>query len=971
MRPVLNDHFRAHKRVNGCGVVLCLMGFLLSPAVAQSDVLTLNGGSLAAGETGVFPIFLQDVSGSGIDTGTENVGAIRIRMTVPANLVNDGLIRPAGLLASFPNIVVVSSPGDVFNPATNEFDWFIVFSSAPPFNLDASSPGDLIAELELTASGSASGQTISFSPHGEDTLVQSELGETVNTIASGKLIGNLQSISVTQTSGGNPVVNSFAASPPSIVTGGSSTLSWDVSDADSVVIDQGIGTVSSSGTFVVSPNVTTLYTLTATNGNGQTQRSTTVVVSSDIVPPTINFFRVSPTSISPGQTAELEWSVSNSNEVAIDQSIGVVSAAGTHDVQPVVTTTYKLTATNAFGSSTANATVTVVTGVRIDSFTGTPNAIRIGEKVTLAWETTNAVTVTLNPGNMTVDPSGSLDVFPATSAEYILRATGSQGQNTSAVVQITVFNTDIELTVSTSSIELGEDLVSSSFDLTAVNIASVDWHVVKKPAWATLNPPDGQVGSIPTRISVSADRSDMYPAEFKEGTIEIAATGVPSVTLEVSVAKREQPLNGAMLLFPNAVVDDDHESVIRVVNGENATGKLDIQIFNQLGELENVIRNLHFPPFGSYQRTLPEMATTRGWVVVTVNYSDQASGPRIVHGCLVTRTLDGQEIVATTPSRKSSGKLFVPHIAKDPSFYTEASAVNLSPDTMLDFSSQQVGTLMVDAVDSGEQSSFDFRELMGGDILGPGWGELELDSDTPRLGGMEVFGRSKSTGLRQSVGVGIDGETANQIIFSHIAADIVTFWTGVVLINTSGQESEVTIESFDSTGAGTVIVENFGPFEKRSYLVTGDQLAFGTDSSWVRATSNAPLVGYELFGTYDDRFAGFEGVRELSEDLFFPHLEQTVTTGGWTGLAAVNPGSIQANLTIEVYSRLGVLKDTLSSQLGAKQKLVALVSTLFPNTSFERGDWVLMHSDQPIAGFELFGFGQSTLAAILAATPLP
>jgi hypothetical protein len=76
-----------------------------------------------------------------------------------------------------------------------------------------------------------------------------------------------------------PVINSFTASPENITPGGSSTLSWNVSGATTVSIDQGIGSVALVGTETVSPAVTTTYTLTATNAAGSTTASVTVVIA--------------------------------------------------------------------------------------------------------------------------------------------------------------------------------------------------------------------------------------------------------------------------------------------------------------------------------------------------------------------------------------------------------------------------------------------------------------------------------------------------------------------------------------------------------------------------------------------------------------------------------------------------------------------------------------------------------------------
>lgn len=77
----------------------------------------------------------------------------------------------------------------------------------------------------------------------------------------------------------------LSASPSSIVSGNSSTLSYSCTNSTSATIDQGVGSVSAtSGTSPVSPGVTTTYTLTCTGAGGTTQAQATVTVS----PPPVN-----------------------------------------------------------------------------------------------------------------------------------------------------------------------------------------------------------------------------------------------------------------------------------------------------------------------------------------------------------------------------------------------------------------------------------------------------------------------------------------------------------------------------------------------------------------------------------------------------------------------------------------------------------------------------------------------------------
>jgi hypothetical protein len=75
-----------------------------------------------------------------------------------------------------------------------------------------------------------------------------------------------------------PIIVSFVATPAVLPAGGgASTLTWQVMNADSLSIDQGIGSVT--GTSVpITVAASTIYTLTATNANGSVTAVTAVGV---------------------------------------------------------------------------------------------------------------------------------------------------------------------------------------------------------------------------------------------------------------------------------------------------------------------------------------------------------------------------------------------------------------------------------------------------------------------------------------------------------------------------------------------------------------------------------------------------------------------------------------------------------------------------------------------------------------------
>lgn len=70
----------------------------------------------------------------------------------------------------------------------------------------------------------------------------------------------------------------ISASPNTIVRGEQTTLSWESTNAISLVIDKGVGTVAESGSLVVLPRESTTYTAIASGPAGDSRSSTRVTV---------------------------------------------------------------------------------------------------------------------------------------------------------------------------------------------------------------------------------------------------------------------------------------------------------------------------------------------------------------------------------------------------------------------------------------------------------------------------------------------------------------------------------------------------------------------------------------------------------------------------------------------------------------------------------------------------------------------
>ena len=307
-----------------------------------------------------------------IQTGQASQLSYRVLNATSVTISGIGTVNPAnGNLPVSPTVTttyVLTAKNDtsqetatatvtVLNPQAQ-----ILACTATPMNITAGESATIVyATLNAT--------TVSISPGvgnvaASGSIVVTPVTTTTYVItASNATSSTTCNVTVAVTPGTAPRVIRFTANPMTIVKGASSTLVWQVENADTVTITPDLNTVPLIGTQDVTPPQTITYTLTATNKFGPATAQATITVTNPPPPPPPNvaittFTANPPVSPSPGSPVVLTCIATNATGVSIN-GVGPVNANNQVTVNPQQTTTYTCTAVGNGPPATATVTVTV------------------------------------------------------------------------------------------------------------------------------------------------------------------------------------------------------------------------------------------------------------------------------------------------------------------------------------------------------------------------------------------------------------------------------------------------------------------------------------------------------------------------------------------------------------------------------------------------------------------------------------
>jgi chitodextrinase len=372
-----------------------------------------------------------------------------------------------------------------------------------------------------------------------------------------------------------PVISTFSSNPTSIIAGQTGTLSWNVSNATSITVDNGVGDVTGTTSITVRPAATTLYQLTATNSFGSVTAQVSLTVTTEATPPTVPT-GLTLTVVSYSQI-NLSWNASSDPDDAPEQirygcfrnsvrfattAPGATSCSDT-GLTAATTYVYSVSAQDAVGNSSATsagvqATTQAAPVPTITSFGATPDSIIAGQFGTLSWNVSNATSMTIDNGVGTVTGATSVTVRPAVSTVYQLTATNSFGSVTAQVsMNVAADTVPPAIPGNLTAIGISISQIDLSWAASADNVGTTGYQVYRNGSpiattTATSYSDTGLTGGTSYTYGVAAfDAAGNASVQATAGTSTVAGdTQAPTVS--ISAPANSQTVSGILAITADA-----------------------------------------------------------------------------------------------------------------------------------------------------------------------------------------------------------------------------------------------------------------------------------------------------------------------------------------------------------------------------------------------------------------------------------
>jgi len=255
-----------------------------TPTPAPAIQFSASPTSIAAGQSSILSWSTTNATSVDIEPGVGVMGPSgSVRVTPSSSTTYTATATGSGGNSSSAATVTVQTGGCALN------------SQNPSVTVCMPANGaSLTSPVHVVAGTTSSVPVVAMQVYEDDQMVYQNSSNSIDTSlamttrshylvikgwqSNGTPLSTALTINVVANSNPAPTIQ-LSATPSTISTGQSATLSWSTTNATSVDIEPEIGKVSASGSATLTPNRTTTYTATATGTGGNTSASTIITVA--------------------------------------------------------------------------------------------------------------------------------------------------------------------------------------------------------------------------------------------------------------------------------------------------------------------------------------------------------------------------------------------------------------------------------------------------------------------------------------------------------------------------------------------------------------------------------------------------------------------------------------------------------------------------------------------------------------------
>ncbi|HJS21852.1 MAG TPA: hypothetical protein VJ764_04290 [Steroidobacteraceae bacterium] len=392
----------------------------------MASILGIGQGQMIGWDgADAYPANIQAAAAVAVEAGAANAqqafNVLTSRGGYPLNDYGDApqwAVWPSTATASLPAVQISANPTAVTSGQTSTLTW------------NASNA------TSCTASGGWAGNK---ALSGSETTA-AIMATTTYTLTCTNASGNSSAAATVTLQTAPAPTLTLTAAPTSVMSGGSSTLTWSSANTTSCTASGGwTGARATSGNQVINNiTATTTYTLQCTGAGGNISRNAQVTVSANPAP-TLTL-TANPTAVMPGGNSTLTWSSANTTSCTASGGwTGTKATSGNQVIGNITATaTYSLQCTGAGGNISRSAQVTVSNNpppAPTVNLSASPTSVAVNDSAMLNWTSTNATSCTASgawTGTKAAQGSESTGALSNT-ATYSLSCTGAGGTASDSV----------------------------------------------------------------------------------------------------------------------------------------------------------------------------------------------------------------------------------------------------------------------------------------------------------------------------------------------------------------------------------------------------------------------------------------------------------------------------------------------------------------------------------------------------------